>query len=302
VRIPRPFTPPTLPAAERKALGSQLATGIHELDATVKSAPGKPYVPRRPDPTPVIRPALQQALIKLGANPRPDQVLGETIRTASTLGRPTIHGSRTIQTGLMRIKNVVARTAQLGLKRLGAGKELELKHIDAIETIVHEQLHGFGADVSFQHYLANETVDTFAEELSTELLARDATASIVGLDHAALAADHPLALPRANERSFQARGTRAYDRYIATFMHHVRDVSGWNAEQTTDAVRAAAYGLKASNATIAGAKTQLDLLVELVPELTAEQRIDLAQRFKSPATAIKSWEAAITQPRAPRAP
>jgi len=302
VRIPRPFTPPPLADAERKALGKQLASGAHELDATVKSRPGQPYTPRRPDPTPVIRPALQEALIKLGVNPRPDQVLGETIRTASTLGKPGIHGSRTIQTGLMRIKNTVARTAQQALKRLGAGKELELKHIDAIETVVHEQLHGFGADVSFQHYLANETVDTFAEELATELVARDTTATIVGLDHATLAADHPLALPRANDRTFQARGRRAYDRYIATFMHHVRDVTGWNAEQTTDAVRAAAYALKSSSATVAGYKTQLDMLVEFVPELDDAQRAALDLRFKSPNTAIKAWEAAITQPRTPPAP
>jgi len=299
VRIPRPFTPP--PLKDRTALVNGLERGLPELRPTVKPRKGaRPTTPPTPA-TPTIRPAIHDALVDLGFNARKPTSQGDVIVTKSTLGRRTVLGSRNIMTGLVELKNSVAKKAASGIKSLVQGKGAAIadaETLDAVATLVHEQLHGFGPERSLTHYITNKVVDSFAEELTTELIARDTTATLLGLDHAALPADHMLALPRATDNTFAVAGARSYDNYIATFMHHLRAVTKWTPEQTTDATRAAAYALKSSARVIAGMhdKLQLEELIELVPELDAAQRAELLQRVEDPTKAIQAWRTAAARP------
>jgi SPP1 gp7 family putative phage head morphogenesis protein len=302
VRIPAPFKPPAL--VDRDALVTGLERGLPELAPTVKPRRGVPSPPPPLPPTPAIRPAIQKTLTDLGLNPRAKTAEDTTIVTRSTLGRKNILGSRNIITGLVELKNSVAAKAARAIKLLVKDKGAEIvdaETIDALSTLVHEQLHGFGPERSVVHYVRNKVVDEFAEELTTELIARDTTATLLGLDHKKLAADHMLSLPRANDRTFMPAAGRSYDGYIATFMHHVREVTRWTPDQTTDAVRTASYALKRSTRIIAGQydKLQLEELIELVPQLDAAQRADLLLRLENPPKAITAWRTATTRPPPP---
>ena len=134
-------------------------------------------------------------------------------------------GARAHKEGAGRtvLNTQTAKSAAEGLARLRASQALEPDHVDALSTLAHEEIHGYGAynSTGFSRVVEEVSTETLARKMARALPQRELTDSEVERHN------QLHALPLQSEQSPGG----AYGQEIQTALRHLSDATGITEDQ-----------------------------------------------------------------------
>lgn len=188
--------------------------------------------------------------------------------------------------GRMEISEKQAKLLKESLAKLSEGKVAGWDEIDALSTLIHEEIHGTGGRRALGTYYK---VGILVEEVATETMARAVVRDVLNTKVAAdLPLHHPLALPRQMMRGDWTTSRRAYDTLIGGVLEDIEAVTSWPAEQVTSALEEAARAFKASRADLAKPNSLAEKFANSVPGMSAQQRLDFVAKLIARGLNVKS--------------
>lgn len=261
VPTPLPAPPPTVSAGQASAKRiSDLLKQVPAAGSAGKSARD-------------LRQHIENELAARGMS-KPRGLVDYTLRFPKTVGgNKHILGGR-YGSGKMQIRLDVSERMRGGFEALGRGELPSAAQLDAVQTLVHEEIHGAGPTRTYVRLPAGST-GHLIEETVTEVSARKLTRELANLGDAAdLEAGHVLALPRPQHAGGMYPITlyRAYDREIGQVLSALRELTLWDEAKLVEALEAAALQFKASTIELNTHEHFAELLAESVPGLDTEQR------------------------------
>lgn len=281
VRVPRPPTPtaalpPALEAPTRKRAVEALRAATARLPST--------GIAEGADLNRAARTLLELGGLRPGAEGLDTQVQIERV-IGKTEG---IRAARNQRTGRLRLRSDVAGALRTGLEALDDGETPTRDQLDAVAAVLRE--HAFGTGRARAFATVPDTGAWLAENVAAEVNARRITRELAGLEVGQLAEKHPLALPAQSRfGAYQAAGRYA-DSVIAPTMHALAEATGWSRAEVVNAIEVAAQRYKALGGSpyTTGAEA-LRAFVSAIPDLTDQQRLELAQRLDDPRKLTSEW-------------
>lgn len=244
----RPPGPPSEP--ERKRLEDDLRAGMGALPAKGGHAPK-------------VRGSTQALVGLYGLTPRANQTRLAELHVDSLYGKAV---AMLFGDGRVKLEPELVASIRSGLTKLKRGATMSELEADAISTLIHEELHAAGPDVT-AYYDAGSLV----EEVATETLSRGMARDLIGKKGIRrVHANHPLALPK------KALDSRPYDEAIFGVLTDIRRVTDADAAAAHDLLRQASLAFKASSGELATPSAAAARFAEGVPGLSARKRADLA--------------------------
>lgn len=148
--------------------------------------------------------------------------------------------------------------------------------VDAVRTIVHEELHGTSAATSASY----EGVGVGIEEAATEILARHVTRDLLKLSGAP--DENILGLPALRDGKYKVAHAQSYDKFVEEVFNSVAEVTGH--ERLHERVVGALVKTRRwHNQAWQTGRQQIEAIVDAM-DLPLEKRNELVERLATPQT------------------
>ncbi len=175
--------------------------------------------------------------------------------------------------GKIDIAPDAARAAGRAFKQLRTSTELGARELEGLNTVMHEEMHGYGPLARPAYREAGKLI----EETTTEILARKAVRRLAGIRKLPDNPSHVAGLPTRGPRGWIS-APRAYDVWIAGLARDIENVTGWDEGKVLGALEQAAVTFKRNRTDISTPAGIARAWVDGVARLTADQRAELLQR------------------------